>query len=586
MVRESPHDPRSLLGYIRMYRIPRFTILGFFLVAGLWVPGMALGVLRAQDAVPNPFEGLSPLEARQPEPDGSTEDPTDAEAPDAPAAEQAHDDLAGDDAPLANNPNRAEPIDEVLTDHFSHAMLIDVHGPIFGRFNWYLNNRLDLAKRRGADLVILRLTSPGGDLEYSLQLARRLRDVGWAKTIVFIPQEAISGGAIISLGADRIYMQSGALIGDAGPIRMGAGGQFQHAEEKVVSYLAQAIRELAEAKNRPGALAEAMVDRKLTVFEALDKTTGERVFLTEREKQAPGNQQRFQIGLAVPATGQNRFLTVDGDQALELRLCEAVFASEQDLLQSLSIDEVSSTELTWVDSTVFLLNRPWLTAILLIVGLIGLYIELAAPGISVAGLASMSCFGIFFWSHALGGTSGWLEFLLFMLGVTCVICEMFVLPGFGVFGVSGILLLVLSLVMASQDFVLPDTPDQWSQLRGNVLLVLGSMLGVMLLFFGQLLLLDSLPGLNRFRLATPGDAEATDSTPITGLLESTSPTSTTVTVGLRGTAESDLRPSGKVIIENRLVDVVTEGDYITAGTAIEVVKIEGNRVVVRKGISP
>ncbi|MCA9182997.1 MAG: hypothetical protein KDA51_16155, partial [Planctomycetales bacterium] len=110
--------------------------------------------------------------------------------------------------------------DSVLRKKFAKALWIDVEGPIFSRFHWYLNQRLDRAKQQNVDLIILRLTSPGGDLEQSLQLARRLSAIDWATTVVYIPEEAISGGAIVSLGCDRIYMKSGALLGDAGPIRM------------------------------------------------------------------------------------------------------------------------------------------------------------------------------------------------------------------------------------------------------------------------------------------------------------------------------------------------------------------------------
>lgn len=470
--------------------------------------------------------------------------------------------------------------DDVLAGRFQNALVIDIQGAIFGKFFWYLNNRLDLAKKEGVDLVVLRLTSPGGDLEYSLQLARRLRDIDWATTIVYIPEEAISGGAIISFGADRIYMQERALIGDAGPIRMGMGGQFEHAEEKVVSYLAEAISELAESNNRPGALAEAMVDRNLTVFELRNVGTQQVFYVTEKELEIAKQQAGIEVVGPVAETGQNRFLTVAANRAQELGLCEGVFANEADLAAALVTDKIDYTQMTWVDHTVYLLNRPWLTALLLIAGLIGLYLEMAAPGISVAGLSSLLCFGIFFWSHALGGTSGWLEVMLFLLGVVCVICELFVLPGFGVFGVSGLVLLVLSLVMASQDFLVPDNTEQWAQLRVNLVIVLGSILGVLIMLMVQVMLLDSLPGLNRLRLATPDELEPVheNHTQLTASMTGEE----LPAVGTRGVAESDLRPSGKVLIDHQLVDVITEGDYVNAGTPIAVVKVEGNRVIVRR----
>ncbi|WP_197356004.1 NfeD family protein [Aureliella helgolandensis] len=477
--------------------------------------------------------------------------------------------------------------DEVLARQFGLAVCIEVEGPIFGRFHWFLNQRLDWAKKQGADLVIIKLTSPGGDLEQSLQLARRLRDIDWATTMVYIPEEAISGGAIISLGAERIYMQEGALIGDAGPIQMGLDLQFRHAPEKIVSYLTSALAELANGQQRPAALAEAMADKSLTVYAAVERQTGQIVYLKESQTQEDAVEELYDIRGPVPETGQNRFLTLGADRALELRLCEGVFASERDFLQQLNIASLATTKMTWIDRTVFLLNRPWLTALLLIAGLIGLYFELIAPGISVAGLTALCCFGLFFWSHALGGTAGWLEVLLFALGIICLICELFVLPGFGVFGLCGFAFTGIALVMASQDFVIPNSAMQWNQLQTNLLIVLGAMLGVICLFVVQVLVLDSIPGLNRFRLATPEHqdtptlSDGGSENNFTALTQSDRATQALLQVGMEGKAESDLRPAGKASFGSHLVDVLTEGDYVDADTLVAILRIEGNRVIVR-----
>lgn len=578
------------------------------LLALAWLLTLSTFCVGQQPEIPNPFEDLPPFattpasqpdaappakseQAPTPTPNEQLEvelepkitEPRPAEA--APPPGLLPEVMLGNNNQPAVLPKRDVP---TLDRAFSKAVLIDASGPIMGRFHWYLNQRLDTAKSNGADLVIIRLTSPGGDLEHSLQLSRRLRDIDWATTIVFVPSEAISGGAIISFGADYIVMQPGALIGDAGPVKLGMQG-FEHAEEKVVSYLAGAIRELAEAKGRPGAIAEAMVDRSLKVVQTVELNTGRRVFLTEQEFSAAEAEGLYGPAEPVAETGQDRFLTVGAQRAEELLLCERLVDSEDALLASLQIETLERTELNWLDGTIYLLNRPWLTAILLIAGLIGLYIEFAAPGISVAGLFAVLCFGIFFWSHALGGTSGWLEILLFTLGIGCLLCELFVLPGFGVFGLTGLGLVVVSLVMASQDFVIPDTATQWTELRTNLLIVLGAVLGVMLLLVAQVLLLDSIPGLNRFRLAAPeseisgdvGHAVASVSTDYAPSLLAGSQDKAMVSVGARGTADSDLRPSGKIRIDDRLVDVVTEGDYVEAGRAVEVIKTEGNLIIVR-----
>jgi membrane-bound serine protease (ClpP class) len=220
--------------------------------------------------------------------------------------------------------------------------------------------------------------------------------------------------------------------------------------------------------------------------------------------------------------------------------------------------------------------------LLLLIGLIGLYVEFSVPGISVAGMISVLCFGLFFWSHALGGTSGWLEVMMFVLGLGCLGIELFVLPGFGVFGVTGLILMILSLVMASQDFVLPQSTVQWNTLRNNLLIVLGAMASLIVALILQVAFVDSLPGLSRFRLEAPDIEPAPASDSVGSLVAGSHAIMYLPEVGQVGVADSVLRPAGKVRFADRLVDVVTEGDFLDPGTQVEVIKREGNHIIVRR----
>lgn len=463
---------------------------------------------------------------------------------------------------------------ELLSGQHQRVYLIDVDRQIDGLFYWYLSNRLDRAKSQGADLVVIRLTTPGGDLEYSLDLARKLLDSEWAKIVVWIPREAISGGAILSLGADGVFMQRSAMIGDAGPIMFGPGGQFVHAEEKIVSYTATAVRELAKASGRPEAVAEAMVDRKLKVFLATDRKTGQITYLTELQSQDPQWTERYEIGPAIAEAGEDRFLTVGADRALELQLCDAVVNDESELLQRLTTHPVLATQLDWKDRLVYTLNRPWLTALLLLIGVAGLYLEFSAPGLSLPGLVAVLCFSLFFWSHFLGGTAVWLEVLFFALGVGCLLIELFVLPGFGVFGLSGLAMILIALIMATQDFLLPETPAQWQQLQVNSLSVFAAFVVMGVVIAIQIFFLDSIPGLRKFQLKPEEPSLAV------GL--ELNQAASQLSVGQHGICQSDLRPSGKAIFGDHLADVLSEGDYVERGTPVRVVRIEGNIVTVRR----
>lgn len=462
----------------------------------------------------------------------------------------------------------------LLDQQFARPFLIDVDRPIDGLLNWYLTNRLERAEAEEADLIIVRLTTPGGDLEHSLNLSRSLRDIQSAKVVVWIPKEAISGGAIISLGADAVYMAPSAMLGDAGVIMLGPRGEFQHAEEKIISYAAASVSEIAQSTGIPKAVAEAMVDRKLKVYEATHKESGAKTYLSEREINDPKNTELFEIGDPISEAGNDRFLTVAAPRAKELGLCDEVFESEDQMLGRLSNSSLRSTSLDWKDRTVYVLNRPWLTALLLVIGIIGLYWEFSAPGLGLPGLSALFCFGVFFWSHFLGGTAGWFEVLMFCLGITCLLMEMFVLPGFGVFGVSGLAMIGVGLLMATQDFLIPESDLQWQELQTNSISVLGAFVILGILIAIQVMIFDTIPGLARFQLRPEEQVVPFEDRAFVEQV--------TFSKGDTGVCESDLRPSGKVLIGDRLVDVITEGDYVERGSQVAVIRIEGNIITVRK----
>ncbi len=167
--------------------------------------------------------------------------------------------------------------------------------------------------------------------------------------------------------------------------------------------------------------------------------------------------------------------------------------------------------------------------------------------------------------------------MLFAVGVSLLAMEIFVLPGTGLFGLTGVGMVVLSLVMASQDFVLPQTTVQWTTLRNNLLMVLGAVAAVVIAFVVQLTYFDWIPGLGRLRLEAPDLSTAAGPS-----LAGSDAGRTLPQPGEQGAAESVLRPAGKVRFGQQLVDVVTEGDFLDPGTQVEVVKREGNRIIVRK----
>ena len=147
----------------------------------------------------------------------------------------------------------------------------------------YLERKLAAARQYGANLVIVEIDSPGGRLDSSFNIARRLRDAHWAHTVAYIPDQAYSGATVVALGCDEILMGPHAMLGDVGVIFEGDDSLFHYVPEKALSPIAQLMRDLAVSKGRPPALAEAMVDKKLTVYRVRNETTGKLAYMSQGE---------------------------------------------------------------------------------------------------------------------------------------------------------------------------------------------------------------------------------------------------------------------------------------------------------------
>ena len=468
---------------------------------------------------------------------------------------------------------------------YLRPVLIRFEGVITPMSQQYLYRKLDAARKQNADLVVIEIESPGGMLGPSLEIAERLRDTKWAHTVSYVPHMALSGAAIMSLGCDEIIMDAHAKFGDAGPIFLNEGAIFQHAPEKIRTHLSRVVHDLAEAKGRPPALAVAMVDKDLVVFRATNKETGQITFMSEHELKSHDKPEQWEQGAPVLESLDGNFLEVSGTRAVELKLAQATAASREELRQRYELaNDFVVMQPTAVDTTVYILNRPLITGLLIVIGLIALYIELSAPGISVGGLIATLCFALFFWSRFLGGTSGWLEVVLFLVGAGFVAVEIFVTPGFIVAGLTGLVLMAVSVIMACQDFIVPHTSGQLSTLTTSVTVLAGS--GVVFLVAALAIsrYLGSIPVFNRMVLDAPAGDRAADDAPLDPKSGKAAALvgQLIVRVGDCGVAESPLRPAGKVRIGDESVDVVTDGSFVTKGSTVRIVEIQGHHIVVRE----
>ncbi len=471
------------------------------------------------------------------------------------------------------------------------AKLIKINGMIEPILEGFVLREIKRAIAERANLLIFEIDSPGGFLRSSTNLAHAIVDLESKniRTVAYIPREAMSGAAIIALGCDEIYMKPDAQIGDAEPIEMKAGGQFERAPEKILGPLRVTLKDLAEKKGRPPGLAAAMADKDLEVFQVLHKKTGRISFMTDDEIHK-SNDEWIKGRLVVESRKEN-LLTINGKNAHEFKLAEPTVADMEELKQRLGISpgvELVAAQRTWVDTLVYLLNTKVALFLLFLVGSVCIYLELYTMT-GFFGIGSTLCFSLFFWSRFLGGTAGWLEVVLFLLGLVCIALEIFVIPGFGVFGVSGGFLVMVSLILASQTFVVPQSSAQISEMGWTMGILCGAIVSVITLAILTSRYFPQMPLLNQMILAPPQARNVSDSDGPQLRPEYSEVSSRTSLiaqdsrlVGQQGTVLSVLRPAGKARINDQFVDVVSEGPYILQGCRIEVVAVSGNRVVVRE----
>ena len=466
-------------------------------------------------------------------------------------------------------------------NQFSRPAIIEFKGPIDHKLKTYFDNRFAAAKKAKSDLLIIEIDSPGGLRDESLEMARKLRDCDWAYTVALITKEAISGGALVSLGCDEIMIDPNATFGDIGEIEFNQiTGVLRSIEPKINSYLVVNARAIAESKGRSPDLAEAFVDRNVLVYVQTDldaeQGKGKLKFVSVRVEDPIKPDAPWQL---VPETRAERYLTLTGLRAVELELAQGHQHSRELAATEFSFDlnMAHVYHPTMTDTVVHVLNNPFVTGLLVLIGLVALYFEFSAPGISIGGLLAGLCAVLFFWSRFLGGTSGWLEVILFLAGIVFLFTEVFVLPGFGFPGVIGLALLFSSVILAGQDFVFPQTADQWNQSLTSMLILLCSGVGFIIAAVFISKRMGSIPIFNKMILTPPpiesDKTQTKDGKPI----QQSHPS---VSVGDWGQSESLLRPAGRARFGGRSFDVVSDGSFVEAGTQVRVIRIKGNIITV------
>jgi membrane-bound serine protease (ClpP class) len=482
--------------------------------------------------------------------------------------------LADDRLALAralNLPPMAVEDDPSLTGEWK-AVRIDLKGPIRGDESARVQKLIEDHLRQGVNFICLWIDSAGGKPVDSSNLANFLAglDSSRVRTVAYIPSQARSTAAIVAEACDQVVMHPEAVLGGSGAYQMSA--------EEIEDFTQTIRQSIAPSKGRYWSLIAALINPHLEVFRCT-RPGGEEEYLSEAELEQPENLGKWTKGR--PVTLPARALQVDGRQAERLHLAHRVVDDFQAFRQYYGLE--NDPELIapgWADELIEALGQPGVAVLLLIIGFTGLYLELHSPGTSIGAFVALVCFALFFWSRYLNGTAGWLEVTLFLGGIACLLLEVFVIPGFGIFGLGGGVMVILSLILASQTFVLPRNEYQFAQLQRSLWVIVLSGGGMIVAAFFLRRWLPKTPILNRLILAPPDEAERE------GIGRRELLVDLQDLLGRRGVTSTPLYPAGKARIGDTLVDVIADGEMIDRGREIEVVEVRGNRVLVREVVSP
>lgn len=482
---------------------------------------------------------------------------------------------------------------------------------------------------KGAVALILEIDTPGGLVDSAIDITNDLLTTK-CPTVAYIKgMGAISAGALISYACKHIVVAPGSNIGASAPIVLGEAQPSDELNEKTKSFLRSRYRSLAEVNGHNSLLAEAMVDKNVEVW-AVKMPSGKYEFfgskgealnfVKERLKGGEGNsspdtvekdivkyeefrdllhrvilasessdsQKREELSEddeqeSISLTGgvlvkrickKGELLTLTSKEAYDFGIASLVANSLDDILKHYGWEDakIIRIEPTWGEKVFRFLSNPLVAGLLLLIGLVGLYFELQTPGFGLPGIIGLIALALFFGAQYVIGLANWADLILILIGIVLLGIEIFVLPGFGITGFVGLGCIILGIYLALTRVAVPVYPWDFERLQNAGKTVLIGMFS-----FGVVVALTwkYLPKSFLFQRISLSHSQA----PEAGYVVQSSKDEHTW-IGAVGVAETVLRPAGKGRFHGVLLDVVTQGDYLEAGTRLKIIEVQGNRYVV------
>jgi membrane-bound serine protease (ClpP class) len=417
-----------------------------------------------------------------------------------------------------------------------HVKIHTDDGMIDPGFAAFVERAIQDAEVAGASAIVFDIDTFGGRVDAATVIRDAIFDTD-ILTVAFVNKRAISAGALISLACDKIVMTSGASIGAATAV---SGATGEKASDKVISYFRAEMRATAERTGRDPKLVEAMVDERVEI---------------------PGLSEEA-----------GRPATLTTEQALAYDLADETAETLYSILKIYDLEdaEIVKVGTNWSERLLSLLTHPAVTSILLAVAMFGLIAEVRTPGWGLGGTLALVALGLFFGSHYLVRLAEFRELLLIVVGLGLLAVEIFVIPGFGIAGIAGIVAMVAGLVLSQ----LPVFEAiEIGAVSGAVMRLAVGLIGAIVM---SMVFMRALPLFSTFnRLVLQTDTAAGD-----GYVSADTGQDTEL-VGQEGTTLTELRPVGVGLFDGQRLDVITEGEFVGSQRAVKIIKARGSRIVVR-----
>lgn len=485
----------------------------------------------------------------------------------------------------------AEPNDSVADESSVKAAVIVCKGMIDYGLYKSIQRRTQIALAEEVEYLIYEIDTLGGELLAAYNISEYFLDdvKSSAHTIAYVSKKAISAGALISVACDDIIMKKNTRIGDCAPIAL--GGKLEGVQrEKIEADVRAVFVNSAQANGYPEALLRAMVSMQIEVYRVQNLQTGKYEFFEGNK--LPKDPNKYGLENKELIVSSDELLTLTASEAFEYGIAREEVKNLAGVLDFLAerdgitfAGEPIVLKPNWSEEMVRWVNSPVVMGVLIMVALLGVYIEFNTPGVGLPGLVAVICFVIIIGSKHLWGLANWVEVLLFTAGLLLLMVEIFVLPGFGIAGTLGIICMLAGIF----GMLIKNPPGRlpWPETQLDWQLFVNGILGLAFGFAGFIFLawlfakylpkLQFLSGLILIPTAAKRGTEFEVS--MTTPAESKA---ISVNVGDVGEVVSTLRPTGKAKFGDAVVDVVAEGNFLDKGTKVEIIEIYGNRVVVKE----